>query len=143
MSPSTPTGEGYKVAMWVTPTNPKDFKASEPWLKYNILTDSSGKATVTFNVPTYSGEWYVDVSFPSNNFANHTILYLAGNWQTGFTVSPTKTPTPSTAATPTTSPVPTANPSPTVSEFPALAILPLLLSMFSVALFIRRQKSKI
>jgi hypothetical protein len=107
MSPPTLTGEGYKVTMWVTPPNPKDYVAGEPWLKLVVLTDSNGRATETFNVPTYSGKWYVDVMFGSSNYANHTILYLAGNWQTQFTVYPAKTPTPSSTVAPTPNPTPT------------------------------------
>ena len=143
MSPATPTGEGYRVWMWVTPPNPKDFSAGEPWLK-NLLTDSNGKATVTFNVLAYSGKWYVDVSFGSNNFANHTILYLAGHWQKEFNVTPIKTPTTSTTAKPTASPIPTANssPTPTVPEVSWLAILPLLLSIFSAVVVLRHRKTR-
>jgi hypothetical protein len=142
MSPATPTGEGYRVWMWVTPPNPKDFSANEPWLK-NLLTDSNGKATVTFNVLTYRGKWYVDVSFESNNFANHTILYLAGHWQKEFTISPIKTPAPSTTATLTASPIPTTNSTttPTVPELSWLAILPLLVGTLSIATLLRHPKN--
>jgi hypothetical protein len=119
MSPATPTNEGYKVLMWVTsPDGVGDKELNGAWVK-SILTDSTGRATVTFNVPTYSGKWYVDVSFGSSNFANHTILYLAGNWQTQFTVLLQKTPTLSSTVTPTLSP--TVNP--TVPEFPVVTLL--------------------
>jgi len=135
MSPATPTGEGYRVWMWVTPPNPEDFSANEPWLK-NLLTDSNGKATATFKVLAYSGKWYVDVSFESNSFANHTILYLAGHWQKEFTVNPVKTPTPTITAFPT----PASTPTPAVPEFPITASMIAVLVVVSLLLIVGKKK---
>jgi hypothetical protein len=130
MSPPTPTGEGY-TQLIVYLKSPNGVGASSPngpWVYGNISTDPNGKATITFDVPTYSGKWYVFVDFGSHYYPNYSMLYLAGTWQAGFTVSPIKTPTPSTTATPTASPMPTANPTPTptVPEFPSWTIFLLL-----------------
>jgi hypothetical protein len=125
MSPATPTGEGYTqlIVYLTSPNGVGASSANGPWIKTNISTDPNGKATVTFDVPTYSGYWYVVVDFGSHYYANYSMLYLGGTWQTGFTVSPIKTPTPSTIATPTASPIPTDNPTPTptVPEFTVIA----------------------
>ena len=68
MSPATPTGEGY-TQLIVYLKSPNGVGASSPngpWLYTNISTDPNGKATVTFDVPTYSGKWYVFVDFGSH-----------------------------------------------------------------------------
>jgi outer membrane protein assembly factor BamB len=58
----------------------------------------------------------------------------------------TSSPTPNVPAQPTSSPTPnvpaqpTSSPTPNVPEFPAFAILPLLLSLFSIALVLRHRK---
>ena len=147
MSPATPTGEGY-TQLIVYLKSPNGVGASSPngpWVYTNISTDTNGKATVTFDVPTYSGKWYVFVDFGSHSYANYSMLYLAGTWQAGFTVSPIKTPTPSTIATSTASPIPTDNPTPTptVPEFPLLTI-PLLLGIMlaTAGLLVYHKKHK-
>ena len=131
MSPATPTGEGY-TQLIVYLKSPNGVGASSPngpWVYTNISTDPNGKATVTFNVPTYSGKWYVFVDFGSHSYAN-SVLYLAGTWQAEFTISPIETPTPSPTETATGTPIPTDNPTPTptVPEFSSWTI-PLLLTI--------------
>lgn len=78
MSPATPTGEGYtQLIMYViSPNGVGESSANGPWIKTNISTDPNGKATVTFDVPTYSGYWYVVVDFGSHYYANYSMLYL-------------------------------------------------------------------
>ena len=59
------------------------------------------------------------------------------------TSSPTTSPTSSNpTATPTATSSPSSSPTSAVPEFPTLIILPLLLSLFSVALVIRHRKAK-
>jgi hypothetical protein len=140
MSPSTPTGEGY-TQLIVYLKSPNGVGASSPngpWVYTNISTDPNGKVTVTFDVPTYIGKWYVFVDFGSHSYANYSKLYLAGTWQAGFTVSPIKTPTPYSTATPTASPIPTDNltPTPTVPEFPSWTILLNLSVVVAIAGFL-------
>ena len=144
MSPSTPTGEGY-TQLIVYLKSPNGVGASSPngpWVYTNISTDTNGTATVTFNVPTYSGKWYVFVNFGSHSYAN-SILYLAGTWQAEFTISPIKTPTPSTSAMPTASPIVTDNPTPTStsSDLSWLAILPLMMVMLLITVKLRHRKT--
>jgi hypothetical protein len=143
MSPATPTGEGY-TQLIVYLKSPNGVGASSPngpWVYGNISTDPNGKATITFDVPTYSGKWYVFVDFGGHSYFNYSMFYIGGTWQTGFTVSPIKTPTPSPTATPTASPISTANPSPTVPEFSWLTILPLLLCIPIVLIIIRKKSN--
>ena len=78
MSPATPTGEGY-TQLTVYLISPQGVGASSPngpWVYTNIPTDPNGRATVTFDVPTYSGNWFVDVFFGSHYYANYSMLYL-------------------------------------------------------------------
>jgi hypothetical protein len=129
MSPTMPTGEGYRIFTWVTsPEGVGNKELNGAWVK-NVLTDAKGKVTVTFYVPTYAGNWYVDVSFGGSNFDNHTTLYCGGDWRTEFTVSLVNTPTPTIAPTPSGVVTPTSTPtgSPTVSEFPLIAVLALMI----------------
>ena len=142
MSPATPTGEGYTElgAYLISPQGVGASSANGPWV-YHIPTDTNNRATVTFNVPTYSGKWYVHVFFGGHYYANYSMLYIAGDWETGFTVYPAKTPTPSPTATPTASPISTANPSPTVPEFSWLTFLPILLYIPIVLIIIRKKSN--
>ena len=74
------TGEGY-FQLIVYLKSPNGVGASSPngpWVYTNISTDTNGTATVTFNVPTYSGKWYVFVNFGSHSYANSILSYLAG-----------------------------------------------------------------
>lgn len=136
MSPTTPTGEGYRVFIWVTsPDGIGDKELNGAWVK-NVVTDSNGKVTVTFDVPTYAGKWYVDVSFGSSNFDNRTILYSGGNWRTEFTVLSVNTPTPSITVTPQS----TSATSPTVPEFHLIAVLTLMLTMILAVLSFARKR---
>jgi hypothetical protein len=145
MSPATPTGEGYTqlIVYLKSPNGVGESSANGPWIKTNIATDTNGEATATFYVPTYSGYWYVVVDFGSHYYANYSMLYLAGTWQAGFTVSPSKTQTPLTAATPTASPIPTDNstPTPTVPESSWLMMLPILIFTLSIAIIARLGKT--
>lgn len=146
MSPATPIGEGYTElgAYLISPQGVGASSANGPWV-YHIPTDTNNRATVTFNVPTYSGKWYVHVFFGGHYYANYSMLYIAGDWETGFTVYPAKTPTPSPTASPTLTPSPTPSvtltASPTVPEFSWLAIIPLMVSMLSVAAVFRHRKT--
>lgn len=143
MSPTTPTGEGYRVFTWVTsPEGIGNKELNGAWVK-NVVTDSNGKITVTFDVPTYAGKWYVDVSFGGSNFDNHTILYSGGNWQTEFTVSPTKTPTTTPITTPSSMVTPTSISiaSPTVPEFHFIAVLTLMATVPLAVFFYARKKT--
>ena len=77
MSPVTPTGEGY-TQLIVYLKSPNGVGASSPngpWVYTNISTDTNGKATVTFDVPTYIGRWYVFVDFGSHSYVNYSMLY--------------------------------------------------------------------
>ncbi len=142
MSPATPTGEGY-TQLIVYLKSPNGVGASSPngpWVYTNISTDTNGKATITFDVPTYSGKWYVFVNFGSHYYTNYSMLYLAGTWQAEFTISPPNTPTPSATTTPTASPLPTTNPSPTIPELFWLPILPIFLSILSIAVLMKKRK---
>jgi hypothetical protein len=128
MSPATPTGEGYTLIVYLkSPNGVGASSQNGPWV-YGISTDPNGKATVTFDVPTYSGKWYVYVNFGGRSYSNDSMFYTGGTWQTEFTISPIETPTPSPTATATGTPIPTDNPtpSPSVPEFSSWAI-PLLL----------------
>jgi hypothetical protein len=146
MSPATPTGEGY-TQLHVYLKSPNGVGASSPngpWVYMSISTDTNGKATVTFNVPTYSGKWYVFVTFGGHSYFNYSIFYLGGTWQKEFTVNPIKTPTPSPTASPTLTPSPTpSTPSPTVPEFSLWSILlPLSLIATAAGLLVYHKKHK-
>jgi hypothetical protein len=143
MSPATPTGEGYTVIVYLkSPNGVGASSQNGPWV-YGISTNPNGKATVTFDVPTYSGKWYVYVDFGGRSYSNNSIFYTGGTWQTEFTISPIKTPTPSTTATPTASPIPTDNstPTPTVSEFSVLTVLPFFVSIFLIAVYLKNRRT--
>jgi DNA-binding beta-propeller fold protein YncE len=70
---------------------------------------------------------------------------VTGNPLTSLTPNPTLTSTgtatPSAQNQETSTPTPTQNVTPSVSEFSAIAILPLLLSIFSVAVVLRHRKT--
>jgi hypothetical protein len=130
MSPATPTGEGYSLLVYLkSPNGVGASSPNGPWV-YHVTTDTNNRATATFNVPTYSGKWYVFVNFGGNTYANNSIFYSGGVWQTEFTISPIETPTPSPTATATGTPIPKDNPTPTptVPEFASLTI-PFLFSI--------------
>ena len=140
MSPATPTGEGY-TQLIVYLKSPNGVGASSPngpWVYTNIPTDPNGRATVTFNVPTYSGKWYVFVNFGGHSYFNYSIFYSGGTWQKEFTVNPVKTPTPTITATPTPASIP--SPSPTVPEFPITLSLVTVLIAVSLLLVIGKKK---
>jgi hypothetical protein len=108
------------------------------WVGYSI--DGGSNVTVTGNSTTEH-----DFDFGYNTltlYANDT----DGNWAIPQTVTylanfyPDTTSAPSPTSTTTTQSTP--SPTPSVPEFPCLAILPLLLSLFSVALVIRHRKAK-
>ena len=70
MSPSTPTGEGYThlIVYLKSPNGVGPSSQNGPWVYMNIPTDPNGRATVTFDVPTYSGKWYVFVNFGGQTY---------------------------------------------------------------------------
>lgn len=139
MSPATPTGEGY-TQLIVYLKSPNGVGASSPngpWVYTNIPTDPNGRATLTFNVPTYSGKWYVFVNFGGHTYFNYSIFYSGGTWQKEFTINPviTPTPTPTRASTPT--------PSPTIPEFPSTISLVAVLAAVGLLLLISRKRLSI
>jgi hypothetical protein len=100
--PAPPSGEiFYNLSVWMTSPMQGVWGngGNGPWGKGPISTDADGKATVTFDISTFSGYWNVGLYFPGQYFANDTIYYQPGNWQRGFTVSPTQTPTPAEIST--------------------------------------------
>jgi hypothetical protein len=142
MYPATPTGEGYKVFTWVTsPDGIGNKELNGAWVK-NVLTDENGKVTVTFDVSTYTGKWYVDVSFGGSNFDNHTTLYSGGNWRTELTVSSADTSTSSIIPTPSSivTPMSTSTANPTIPEFSFIAVLTLMLIIPLTLVFFVKKK---
>ena len=77
-----------------------------PWSKGPASSDALGKATFSFDIPTFSGGWIVELFFPGQYFANNTIYYQRGDWQRTFLVSSAQTPIPSSSPTPSPSPSP-------------------------------------
>ncbi len=118
MSPSTPTGEGYTqlIVYLKSPNGVGPSSPNGPWVYTNIPTAPNGRATVTFDVPTYSGKWYVFVDFGGHSYANYSMFYFGGTWQKEFTVNPVTTPTPNSTTTPTPASIPCSNLSPRVSH---------------------------
>lgn len=117
--PAPPSGEIFNdLTVWMTSPMQGVWGngGNGPWSKGHISTDTNGKATVTFDILTFSGYWNIGLYFEGQHYANNTIFYQPGNWQTGFTVSPAKTPTPSPTASST--PSPSTPPSPT--ELPTI-----------------------
>ena len=107
-------------------------------------SDEKGVAWFTFNINTYEGTWFVYFGFDGQYFANNTLYYQRGSWQKSFSIISAQTPSPSPTATPSASP--TASPTPTMSptptpEFSPLTILPLLISVLSVAVILRYRKT--
>jgi hypothetical protein len=138
MSPATPTDEGYTqlIVYLKSPNGVGPSSPNGPWVYTNIPTNPNGRATVTFNVPTYTGKWYVFVNFGGHTYADYSMFYLGGTWQKEFTVNPVKTPTPAVTATPTAA----ITPSPIVSEFPITASLITILAAISLLLVIGKRK---
>jgi len=102
-----------------------------PWDIGNITTDSNGKATVNFDIPTFSGYWNAEAYFGGQYFANNTIHYQPCVRQINFHVSGLKTPSPAPTQNTTLSPSSNSSiaASPSVPEFSWLTILPLLLTI--------------
>jgi hypothetical protein len=138
------------------------------WAGFSI--NGGANVTCTGNVTDYNA--YVKAGYLFNYgrlWQNTLILYAndtAGNWAIPQTVTftvnfyPDTTYPPSTAPT-SASPAPTstinqtatpltpaysqtqtATPSPTIPELPSLVVLPLLLSLFSVAVIVRQRKKR-
>jgi len=106
--PTPPSGEIFNnLTIWMTSPMQGVWGngGNGPWSKGYISTDTNGKATVTFDIITFSGYWNIGLYFEGQYFANNTIYYQPGNWQTGFIVSPDKTPTPSPTAISTLGPM--------------------------------------
>ncbi len=90
-----------------------------PWEK-SFSSDTSGKATITFDIHTFSGYWIVDLYFGGQYFANNTIYYEPLQSQRNFFVSSIETSTPSPTVSPSPSPEPTFYPEPTVPNLTPL-----------------------
>jgi hypothetical protein len=108
--PAPPAGEIFNdLFVWIA--SPLQGTAGNgPWGK-SFPSDTDGKATVTFDIHTFSGYWNVGLSFEGQYFANNTIYYQPLQSQRGFSISAAQTPSPS----PSPSPSPTPNPTPTPS----------------------------
>jgi hypothetical protein len=95
--PAPPSGEVFNdLTIWMTSPMQGVWGngGNGPWSKGDVFTDSNGKATVTFDIVTFSGYWNIGLSFEGQYFANNTIYYQPGDWQIGFTVYPVQTSTP-------------------------------------------------
>ena len=117
--PVPPAGEVFNnLTIWMTSPMQGVWGngGNGPWSKGHISTDTIGKATVTFDIVTFSGYWNIGLYFEGQYYTNNTIYYQPGNWQTGFTVSSVKTPTPS----PTTSQSPSPSPTPSATQLPTI-----------------------
>jgi hypothetical protein len=88
-----------------------------PWAK-RFSSDTDGKATVIFEVHTFGGYWFVELSFGGQYFANETIYYEPLDAHRHVFVSSVETPTPSPTASPSPSPEPTSTPEPTPTPLP-------------------------
>jgi hypothetical protein len=114
--PAPPSGETFNnLFVWIT-SPMQGVSGYGPWDKSNITTDTDGKATVTFDIHTFSGYWNVGLYFGGQYFANNTIYYQPGNWQRGFSISSAQTPTPLPVASPSPSPSPTSTPNSTTNK---------------------------
>lgn len=114
--PAPPAGETFtNLFVWIT-SPMQSVSGYGPWSKSNITTDTDGKATVTFDIHTFSGYWNVGLYFPGQYFVNNTIYYQPIDWQRGFTVYSVETPTPLPTAAPSPTPSPTFAPSPITNQ---------------------------
>jgi len=109
------------------------------WAGYSI--NGGANVTCTGNVTDYTeflnDEYQFDFGHPTLTlYANDT----AGNWATPQTVTYTVYFYADSTFPPTT-PSPTPPPTAPIPEFPAFALLPLLLSVLSVAVMVRRRKT--
>jgi hypothetical protein len=163
--PAPPSGEIFdNLFVWITSPMQGVWGngGNGPWGKSHISTDTNGKATVNFDISTFSGYWNIGLYFEGQYFANNTIYYQPGDWQRGFTVLPAKTPTPSPTATPAPSPIPTSAPTPTPTlpnmgptspptlistdltvTLALVAIAVVVISVISLLLFVRHLKRNI
>jgi hypothetical protein len=122
--PAPPAGETFNdLFVWIT--SPLQGTVGNypwgtgPWGK-SFSSDTNGKATVTFDIHTFSGYWNVGLSFEGQYFANNTIYYQPIQSQRGFSISSAQTPSPSHSPTPPTpSPTTSPSPSPTASSSPS------------------------
>jgi hypothetical protein len=65
-----------------------------PWSKSNISTDSAGRATVKFDITTFSGYWNAELYFGGEYLSNNTVYYQPCSQQIVFSVTPPETPPP-------------------------------------------------
>jgi hypothetical protein len=65
-----------------------------PWNKANIATDSNGRATVNFDITTFSGYWNAILYFGGQTFANKSLYYQPSSQQINFNVYTPETPPP-------------------------------------------------
>ena len=115
----------------------------------------SSNASVDFQIRAINGTIHADYPGIVSPFAHWT--YEASGWSnietinmtdgsvsitpyTNPTPTPTQTPEPTSPPTPTATPIST--PTPAVPEMSWLAILPLMLSVFSVAMLVRHRKNR-
>jgi len=139
--PPPSTNETFSnISLWIT-SPAQGVSGYGPWSKNNISSDSNGVARVSFDIPTFSGYWNVGVSFEGQYFANNTLHYQSGNWQTGFTITSNKTPNASPSRTPTyLTSTPSPSPSPSVPEFPMWTILPIAAAFGVIVCFKKRER---
>jgi len=90
---------------------------------------------IDVKVQALIGYYYTE--FVPDNFLGSYVTKFAGQKSEWSNIQTIHIPETSTSTSPTSNPTPT----PTVPEFPTLVIVPLLLSVFSVALLFRHQKS--
>ena len=95
--PAPPTGEIF-TNISVTIVSPMQGVygngGNGPWNKANIATDSNGRATVNFDITTFSGYWNAILYFGGQTFANNTIYYQPSSQQIIFHVYTPETPPP-------------------------------------------------
>jgi hypothetical protein len=126
--PAPPAGETFNLFVWIS--SPLQGTVGNypwgtgPWDK-SFSSDTNGKATVTFDIHTFSGYWNAGLVFMGQYFANNTIYYQPIQSQTGFSISSAQTPSPSPSHLPSPSPTISPSPSPTASSSPSPSPTPL------------------
>ena len=112
-----------------------------------LSSDANGVANFTFpgTVSTTiaeTGGGNIEVHFSGQYFGNTTIMhYQEGDWQMNFFVTSDQTPTPSPLMTMSPTPIQTVFPTPNIPELSWLVLVPLLLSMLTIAVIVKNRKS--
>jgi hypothetical protein len=96
MYPAPPVGEVFSNLSVGIVSPMQGISGNGPWDQKNILTDSNGVAKIIFNIPTFGSQanWNVWVYFGGQYFANSTLYYQSGHWESNFFISPAQTPAP-------------------------------------------------